>query len=137
MWRSSVPVRVVMGLIAVALAANGLYMLLAPQDWYQSIPSVPHTGPFNAHFVRDIGCAYLACGVGLAVGVWRTRWMLPATLPALTFLGVHAALHAWEALFAHTDAAAHADWIDFLGVYGPPLLILLIIVFTQPTRQEV
>ncbi len=136
MWRSSTLVRVTVALIAVAVAVNGLYMLLTPQNWYQSIPSVPHTGPFNTHFVRDIGCAYLACGVGLALGAWRTRWLLPATLPALSFLGLHAGLHGWEALFAHTEAAAHADLIDALGVYGPPLLILLIIILTRPTRQE-
>jgi hypothetical protein len=39
---------------------NGAWMLLFPQSWYTDLPAdVPHTGPFNAHFVRDLGVASL------------------------------------------------------------------------------
>jgi hypothetical protein len=125
-----------LGLMAAVLAFNGFHMLLAPTDWYQSLTSVPHTGPFNGHFIRDIGCAYLAAASGLALGVWKTRWLVPAALPALIFLGLHALIHSWEALIVHSDAAAHADLTEFLGVYGPPLLTLSIVIFTVRSTRE-
>ncbi len=37
------------------LFGNGLFMLVAPSAWYQFVPGVTHTGPFNQHFIRDIG----------------------------------------------------------------------------------
>ncbi len=53
------------GLMALLLAANGAAMLGAPLAWYDAVPGVPATGPFNPHFVRDIGAVYLACALGL------------------------------------------------------------------------
>ena len=130
MWQ-----RIVLCIVAAILLINGGHMLFAPEHWYPSIASVPHTGPFNAHFVRDIGCAYLAAGLGVAIGAWRVRWLVPAALPALMFLGLHALVHAWESLFAHSAAAAHADATDFLGVYGPPVLIVIILFTARTTRE--
>jgi hypothetical protein len=44
----------------VASVANGLWMLVAPYSWYMDLPaSVPDTGPFNPHFVRDIGVTFV------------------------------------------------------------------------------
>ncbi|MEO8115730.1 MAG: hypothetical protein ABI655_15180, partial [Phenylobacterium sp.] len=51
--------RIIAGALGLLLAANGLYMLFAPAPWYGAVPGVPSTGPFNPHFVRDIGAAYL------------------------------------------------------------------------------
>ena len=56
--------------LGLALAANGLLMLLDPAGWYALAPGVPETGPLNLHFVRDIGCAYILAGLALA-GLWR------------------------------------------------------------------
>lgn len=42
-------------LFGVALAANGIFMLVAPENWYFAVPGVTSTGPFNQHFLRDIG----------------------------------------------------------------------------------
>jgi DoxX-like family len=131
MWQ-----RLVLGLIAALLAGNGAHMLFAPEHWYHSIESVEHTGPLNPHFVRDIGAAYFAAAVGLALGAWRPRWLIPAALSAVTFLTIHAAIHLWESLFGHTAAAAHAGVIDSIGVYGPPLLALLVVAAAARTTQE-
>ena len=120
--------RVLLALLATLLAGNGLHMLVTPEHWYHSIESVAHTGAFNAHFVRDIGCAYLAAGVGLALGAWRSSWLIPGSITALVFLGTHAALHVWESLISQTAAAAHAGIIDAAGVYGPVVLTLFIVI---------
>ncbi|WP_428679470.1 hypothetical protein [Sphingopyxis sp.] len=48
---------------AVTTIANGLFMLVKPLDWYVFVPTVVTTGPPNAHFIRDIGLAYLGSGL--------------------------------------------------------------------------
>jgi hypothetical protein len=41
------------------LAGNGVFMLAWPAVWYGLTPGVAETGPFNPHFARDVGGAYL------------------------------------------------------------------------------
>ncbi len=48
--------------LGLAALANGVYMLLAPESWYFAVPGVTTTGPFNQHFVRDIGLIFLLLG---------------------------------------------------------------------------
>jgi len=64
-------------ILGIGLAANGLLMLAVPADWYATVPGVTDTGPFNPHFIRDIGVAYLIAGVALP---WfaMNRLALPA-----------------------------------------------------------
>ena len=127
--------RIVLGLLAAALAYNGIHMLVAAEDWYRSIDTVPLTGPFNSHFVRDIGCAYLAAALGMLIGAWRTQWLVPATLPALTFLGLHACVHVADAL-GSAESAQHAGIADAIGVYGLPLLAALCAILALRIRPQ-
>lgn len=119
--------RLLLVLAAALLGGNGVHMLFAPEHWYHSLDSVTHTGPFNPHFVRDIGCAYLASAVALACGAWRPAWVTPGALAALTFLGPHAGVHLWESLSGHASAA-HMGPVDIVGVYGPPLLAFVLLI---------
>lgn len=80
------------GLLALSLAVNALFMLGAPRLWFDTIPGVPFTGPFNHHFVQDIGCAYLACALGLAWRAWAPMAWPAAVLSAL-FLAMHGGVH--------------------------------------------
>src|SRR5574338_900844 len=61
-------------ILGAASTLNGVFMLMAGSRWYETIPGVTHTGPFNPHFVADIGAAYLAGGLALAARAWRTRY---------------------------------------------------------------
>lgn len=105
----------------LALIANGAFMLAVPQTWYAVVPSVADTGPFNAHFVRDIGCAYLVAGAGLLWFCVDTR-ARPAALAGGAFLALHALVHLWDAV------AGRESLIHFLEdvpvVILPSLLIL-------------
>lgn len=116
--------RVTLILMAAFLAANGAFMLAAPMTWYYSIDSVPLSGPLNDHFVRDIGCAYLAAATGVLLGALRRDWLLPGTATALVFVGGHALVHAVEAA---SGAAGGLGLGDLLGIYGPPLLLVLLL----------
>jgi uncharacterized protein YjeT (DUF2065 family) len=49
----------VLGLLAVV---NGVFMLAVPAAWYAIVSGVTNSGPLNAHFIRDIGAAFLVAG---------------------------------------------------------------------------
>ena len=127
-------IRVVLIVLAFLLAANGFDMLFRAQAWYESIPSVPETGPFNPHFVKDIGCAYLGSAFGLALGAWRPAWWIPAALVGAFFLAAHAIVHLVEAVGGHPSVAAMGV-VDYVGVYGPPLLVIALLVAALPTLR--
>lgn len=61
-------VRVLLLLLAATHLANGVAMLIAPMSWYDTVPGVTSTGPFNHHFILDIGMAFVASGGLLALG---------------------------------------------------------------------
>jgi len=120
----AISIAVVVGL---ALAANGTFMLVAPSAWYGLVPGVAATGPLNAHFVRDIGAAYLVSGAAFA---WfgrdaRTRM---AALAGAAFLVLHALVHVGEAVGHH----ALVTWADLLAVVLPAALAAWLTLF--PTR---
>lgn len=109
-------------LLALGLGGNGLFMLLAPEAWYHTLPTVPATGPFNAHFVRDIGAAYLVAGGALA---WLALGRAGGSAAALTggaFLGLHALVHLWDAAAGRASLAHLAQ--DFALVILVPALVL-------------
>jgi len=72
--------------------ANGLVMLFASSTWWDDVPGVPETGPFNPHFVQDVGAAFLLAGLAQAARAWRPIYW-PAALAGSAFLAAHAAIH--------------------------------------------
>ena len=117
-------------LMALALGGNGVFMLVAPLSWYDAVPGVPATGPFNPHFVRDVGAAYLVSAVATAWFAWRPRQGWPALVVAAAFLTAHAAIHVYD---ASCGANALADIRrDFVGVYLLALIPLLLAIVRKP-----
>lgn len=120
-------------ILPVLLAANGLVMLLAPAQWYPAVPGVTETGPFNIHFVRDIGAAYIASAVGLAWWAARRPGGTAAVIPAAVFLGLHMLVHLFEAVTGHHPGGDIVR--DFVGVYVPALIVIWI-AWRGLTRAE-
>jgi hypothetical protein len=88
-------------LFALFNLVNGLFMIVAPMTWYELAPGASDTGPFNVHFVRDIGIAFTAAGLGLWLSVSSVAWKSASTaIVAMTFIGGHGVLHFVE-MFAH------------------------------------
>jgi uncharacterized protein YjeT (DUF2065 family) len=110
-------------ILGLGLAANGLFMLTAPADWYVTVPGVTETGPFNAHFVRDIGVAYLVAGATL---IWFAFDLTarPAALAGTAFLALHALVHLWDAAAGREHA--HQLLVDLPTVFLPPALALFL-----------
>ena len=107
---------------AVTTIANGLFMLVKPLDWYVFVPTVVTTGPPNAHFIRDIGLAYLGSGMILlyAAADPARRWR--AMIVGGLWLTLHALLHIYEVAAGICGPATF--WADAPAVLGQPALVI-------------
>ena len=105
--------------LGAGLALNGAVMMLAAEPWYEFVAKT--TGPFNAHFVRDIGAAYLASGIALLWGMRRPAHRGPLAAIAGIFLGLHALTHLFEAASGVTSLGHVIE--DFPGVHLPALVV--------------
>lgn len=80
----------------VAAWANGVFMLAAPMGWYFAVPGVTTTGPFNQHFIRDIGLMFLLVGTFFLAGATQRQHRLILWAAATIWLWGHALFHLWE-----------------------------------------
>ncbi|MEX0345662.1 MAG: hypothetical protein AB3N20_12110 [Rhizobiaceae bacterium] len=114
---------------------NGIVMLAMPVRWYETVPGVTHTGPFNGHFIADIAIAFLASAIGLALAAFRSGSASAAFMAApAVFLGGHAVLHAVE--FFHGHLNAYEVIRDTATIIVPGLLpaLLALRIFQYQTR---
>jgi hypothetical protein len=126
--------RGVAALIALALGANGLVMLVAGRWWYGAVPGVTETGPFNPHFVKDIGAAYAVVGVAFAwLALRPSRTAIGAGAAATLFLALHALIHLTDAIGAPAGLADLAR--DFPAVILPALVAIWIVWPLKETRH--
>lgn len=77
--------RVLAGALGALSAANGAIMLSAGPHWYETTPGVADTGPFNPHFVADVGAAYAVAGSALLARAVRPQYW-PAAVAGAAFL---------------------------------------------------
>ena len=121
-------------LLAATMGLNGLVMLAAGRWWYAAVPGVPETGPFNPHFVKDIGAAYLVVGAAFAwLGARASPAARGATLAAASFLALHAGIHLAEAVSAPMGVADLAR--SFPDVILPALLAGWVAASPYPTKE--
>lgn len=91
---------------------NGAVMLIDGPGWYDAAPGVADTGPYNPHFVADVGAAFFIAGLALAARAWRARYW-PAGLAGAGFLAAHALIHVAGILGGHTHHAAF-EWASVI-----------------------
>lgn len=116
---------IVLGVFALGSVANGVWMLADPELWFTDLPAgVPDFGPYNEHFVRDIGAAFLTFGAALGWAALRPAARLPLVAVTALFYGLHAAGHVYDTARGFVDA--HHWWLDLPGVYLPALLLGLL-----------
>lgn len=119
---------IVAALLGIGGAANGAFMLAAPALWYDSVPGLPHTGPFNPHFVADIGVAYLVASLALLARAWRPRYW-PAAVVGAAFMCGHAIVHVLD-IVAERTGNVNVD----VGLVIVPALLAAWAAF--PARDE-
>jgi hypothetical protein len=109
--------RLIAALLGATGALNGAFMLIDGARWYDSVPGLAHTGPYNPHFVADIGAAYLVASLALIARAWRPRYW-PAAVAGAAFLVAHALIHV-----ADLTMARSGDWrVDIFLVIIPAAL---------------
>jgi peptidoglycan/LPS O-acetylase OafA/YrhL len=122
--------RSISAILAVLTVLNGSMMLFAGPAWYANVPGASDTGPYNPHFVQDIGAAFLVAGLALAARAWRPRYW-PAAVAGAGFLVAHALLHLLMILSGHD----HHALIDLVAVVLPSALALYS-VFPTPGERH-
>lgn len=111
----------------------GAQMLIMPMGWYEGTPGVSETGPFNSHFVRDVGIAYLTAAAALALGLLKPAFRTPLFLIAFLFFGGHALMHAVEMLHGH----AHEGTIgEIIAIIIPAIVLLIMLIRTKKRTGE-
>src|SRR5689334_11921865 len=83
------------GLVLVGLfnVLNGLFMLVNPDAWFAKVIGDMPMGMMDDHFIRDVGFAYLASGVGLIWGIRAGATAAAFALAGATWPVLHAFFH--------------------------------------------
>jgi hypothetical protein len=110
--------------LGIGAIANGTFMLVAPESWYFAVPGVTTTGPFNQHFVRDIGLIFLFLGGAFLLGAVRPDLRVAFWAAPSIWLAGHALFHVWEVAVGICSASALAR--DFPAVTLPAIAGLAI-----------
>ncbi len=120
--------------LGLAAAANGLFMLVSPDAWDFAIPGVTTTGPFNQHFIRDIGLIFLLLGAGLLTGAASPHLRTLLWTGTAVWLSGHAVFHLWEVAVGICSPSALAR--DFPAVTLPAILtsLLALWAFSEDRR---
>lgn len=122
--------RYLAGLMAAAFVANGLAMIFASLSWYGAVPGVTSTGPFNGHFIKDIGAIYLTCALGLGWFAWRPAEGWAAMAAGAAWLTLHAAVHVYDATCSASPLANVQR--DFVGIYLFAAIPLALTLLRKP-----
>ena len=111
---------------------TGFYIAVLPEVFYLNAPGVEATGPYNMHFVRDVGFAFLTSAAAIAYGLYRHDKAVMVF--GAVWLLVHALFHLglWVIHGLTSDEAALVDallvWLPGIAVFvvcvrhdaGPP-----------------
>ena len=117
--------RTIFWVLGILNLANGVWMLLAPANWYANLPAaVPDTGPLNVHFVRDIGAAFSTVGILFCVAAQHPPLRRGVLWGATLFFVLHALIHVADLA---TGRLHHGHWlIDLPGVFLPAIVLAVL-----------
>lgn len=121
-------------LLGVLMLLNGIAMLANPLAWYGRVPGVVQTGPFNQHFIRDIGLIYAMTGFGFMLGAALPNQRLTLWSAATLFLAGHAVFHIWEVMVGICSTSAIPR--DFTGVTLPALIGIVLTGWAALRRRQ-
>lgn len=126
-------VQILLLIAAVTTLANGIFMLVKPLDWYVFVPTVVTTGPPNAHFIRDIGLAYIGSGLILLYAAANPvrRWR--AAVVGGLWLTFHGLLHIYEVAAGICGPATF--WADAPAVLGQPALVIVALALLKVRKR--
>ncbi len=88
---------------------TGLYVAVLPHDFYLNAPGAQGTGPYNMHFIRDVGFAFITSSVAIGYGIYAKE--KPVMVFGSLWLLIHGLFHLilWVAHGMQLDRAAMID----------------------------
>jgi hypothetical protein len=125
--------RISLAFIATTSAYVGLFAYFAPKTWYDTFPGLglrwlPQLGPYNEHFAKDVGAAYLAFTAVAVVALLHVRNQAVVLLAGAALL-VFNALH----FFYHLTMLHMYEPLDqVLNVVLLSLLVVLSVLLVLP-----
>ncbi|MCA0209979.1 MAG: hypothetical protein LCH74_13015 [Proteobacteria bacterium] len=126
-------VQLLLLIAAVTTIANGIFMLVKPLDWYVFVPTVVTTGPPNAHFIRDIGLAYIGSGLILLYAAADPVYRWRAAVVGGLWLTFHGLLHIYEVAAGICGPATF--WADAPAVLGQPALVIAALALLKARKR--
>ena len=105
--------------LVVFYLRTGLVLVIAPFTFYQTAPGVVDTGPYNMHFVRDVGFAFALSALAMAYGIRENLKAL--VLFGASWLVVHGLFHL-VLFIGHHDHLSPVALTDVVIVVLPALL---------------
>ncbi|MCZ8167105.1 hypothetical protein [Silanimonas sp.] len=106
----------------------GISIFVAPVHFHALTPGVALFGPFNAHFIRDVGLVYVASGL---VGLYGLR---SGSVPVGVAAALWSCLHALFHVHVWIDRGLPLDGIflfDLSFVIVPPFLVVMVLLASR------
>jgi len=128
------PILIFAIVLGLAMAVNGVFMLINPALWYTAVPGVARTGLFNQHFIRDIGLLYLAIGAAFIGGSLSATHRVLLWASATIWLTAHALFHFWEV--AAGICGPEVLRVDFPAVTLPSIIGILLTYWACKVKKS-
>jgi hypothetical protein len=115
--------RSALAILGVSGAVTGVWAYVAPRHWYDNFPGLgmswlPQLGPYNEHFVKDVGAMFLAMAALTAVTFVLVANQTLVRVTAITWLvfnTLHCVYHlSMLEMYNTRDAIINAILLPFL-----------------------
>jgi uncharacterized membrane protein len=132
----STTITVLLWVLGATALVNGIAMFFVPRVWFfQLVPGVPETGPFNAHLVADSGTFFTAVGIGLLIAAMNPVRHVSAVIVAAIANLLHSVLH----LYSHAEGILSLQHLmtEVLGIYLPTIALIAIAAILLRGEPEI
>ena len=102
---------------------TGLYIAVLPHDFYLNAPGARETGPYNMHFMRDVGFAFLTSAIAIGYGVYANH--RPVMILGSLWLLIHGLFHI-SLWLVHGMQLDQAALIDAVTVSIPAIAVFVL-----------
>ena len=108
--------RLLLLLLGLFHAANGLFMLALPTRWAAAVVHQPAPVHLEMHFIADIGMAFLASGAALLWSARRGQRFAPWAIAGAAWPALHALIHVREWVMVGPPSATGDVLNEGIGV---------------------
>ncbi|MGW6936017.1 hypothetical protein ACWGE0_38580 [Lentzea sp. NPDC054927] len=128
--------RICLAFIALTSVYVGFYAYFATESWYANFPGLglrwlPQLGPYNEHFAKDVGAAYLAFTVLALVALANVSKPMVAQLVGAALLVFNVLHFAYHLTMLHM----YEPRDQVLNLVLLSLLVVISLILVIPSRR--